>query len=218
VWETNDRNGPVTGPAREASLRTVVCTEAIATCLGASALLYGDVRGVLCDPYYPRHERLSAAEAATVRAWHRFALRYRDLFLEGEDTSWYDIGDENGALKLDWDGPVRPEPAGGTVFARVVRTDDCVALGVVDLTGSVNGSWSEPTAVGRCQSVRARVLLDEPESWNADLAVLGRSGDRFTTVPFTVVEHREGHAAQLEVPLGTGWSVLRMTRREPARQ
>jgi dextranase len=212
VWGTNDPDGPVTGPAREGPLRTVVCTEAVATCLGSSALLFGDVRAVLCDPYYPKHERLSAAEVATVLAWHRFALRYRDLFLGGEDTSWYDVGDDNGAVRLDWDGPVRPEPAGGTVFARVVRTDDCIAVGVVDLTGSVNGSWSEPTAVGRCQSVRARVLLDEPESWNADVAVLGRSRDRFTTVPFTVVEHREGRAAELDVPLGSGWSVLRITR------
>jgi len=211
VWGTNDPKGRVSGPARETSLRTVVCTEAVATCLGASALLFGDVRGVLCDPYYPKHERLSAAEIETVLAWHRFALRYRDLFIEGEDTSWYDIGDDNGAVKLEWDGPVRPEPVGGAVFARVVRTEGCIAVGVVDLTGSVNGSWSEPTALGRCQSVRARVLLDEPARWKADVAVLGRSGDRFTTLPFTVVEHREGRAAQLEVPLGSGWSVLRMT-------
>jgi dextranase len=212
VWGTNEPDGAVTGAAREGSLRTVVCTEAVATCLGASALLFGDVRAVLCDPYYPKHERLSAAEVATVLAWHRFALRYRDLFLEGEDTSWYDVGDDNGAVRLEWDGPVRPEPAGRTVFGRVVRSDDCIAVGVVDLSGSANGSWSEPTGVGRCQSVRARVLLDEPEGWKADVAVLGRSGDRFTTVPFTVVEHREGRAAQLEVPLGPGWAVLRMTR------
>jgi dextranase len=215
VWGTNGSNGPdgpATAPAREASLRTVLCTEAVATCLGASALLFGDVRSVLCDPYYPKHERLSATEVATVLAWHRFALRHRDLFFEGEDTSWYDVGDDNGAVRLDWDGPVGPEPLGGGVFARVVRTDDCIAVGVVDLTGSPNGSWSEPTAAGGCQAVRARVLLDEPASWKADVAVLGWSGDRFMPVPFTVVEHREGHAAQLEVPLRSGWSVLRMTR------
>ena len=80
VWGTNDPAGPVQGAARDASLRTVLCTEAVATCLGASALFYGDVSAVLCDPYYPKHERLSAAEAATVLAWHRFALRCRDLF------------------------------------------------------------------------------------------------------------------------------------------
>ena len=84
------------GAAREASLRTVLCTEAVATCLGASALIYGDRTAALCDPYYPKHARLTADEAATVIAWRRFALRCRDLFLEGEDTSWYEIGDENG--------------------------------------------------------------------------------------------------------------------------
>jgi hypothetical protein len=212
VWGTNDPAGPVQGLARQGSLRTVVRTEAIATCLGASALLFGDVTAVLCDPYYPKHERLAPDEAATVLTWHRFALRCRDLFLEGEDTSWYEVGDPNGAVALTWDGPTRPEPVGGTLFARVNRSDDCVAVGLVDLSGSAHGSWSEPTAAGRCRSVRVRLLLDVPASWEAAVAVLGRSGDRFAPVPFTVVDHREGRAAEVEVPVDAGWSVLRMTR------
>ncbi|MGH9106576.1 MAG: hypothetical protein ACRDZX_12220 [Acidimicrobiales bacterium] len=199
--------------ARQRSLRTVVLTEAITTCLGASALLYGDRRAVLCDPYYPKHEILSPAETETALAWHRFGLRCRDLFFEGEDTSWYEIGDENGAVALYWDGPVRPEPIGGALFARVVRTDDRIAVAVVDLTGSANGSWREPTSGGRCRSVQARVLLGCPAEWEAAVTTLGSAGDRFVGAPFTVVEHREGLAAELEVPLGAGWAVLRMTRR-----
>ena len=50
VWGGED------GPG---ALRTVVLTEAVATCLGASALLFGDRTAALCDPYYPKHERLS---------------------------------------------------------------------------------------------------------------------------------------------------------------
>ena len=61
----------------------------------------------------------SADEAATVIAWRRFALRCRDLFLEGEDTSWYEIGDENGAVAVETTAPVRPEPVGGALFAVV---------------------------------------------------------------------------------------------------
>jgi dextranase len=222
VWGTNVQGVGVQGgdehsrgehdAARDASLRTVVSTEAIATCLGASALLFGDLNAVLCDPYYPKHERLSPAEAATALAWHRFALRYRDLFVEGEDTSWYEIGDDNGAVAVDWDGPVHPEPVGGALFARVVRTDGRVAVSIVDLTGSANGSWSEPTAPGRCRSARVRVLLASPERWAAAVATLGRSADRFVPVQFTVGDHREGHTAEVEVPLDAGWSVLKMTR------
>jgi dextranase len=212
VWGTEGPDGPVRGPARDASLRTVLCTEAVATLLGASALLYGDVGAVLCDPYYPKHERLSAPERRTVLAWHGFALRCRDLFLEGEDTSWYEIADDNGAVAVEWDGPVRPEPVGGAVFARVVRSEGCVAVGVLDLTGSAHGSWSGPTAPGRCRSVRVRLLLDGPERWRAGVAALGRSGDRFVPAPFSLVDHREGRAVEVEVPVEAGWSVLRMTR------
>jgi dextranase len=205
-------SGSVEGSARLDALRTVLVTEAVATCLGASALLYGDVNAVLCDPYYPKHERLSVTEAQTVMAWHRFALRCRDLFIEGEDTSWYEIGDENGSVAVEWDGPVRPEPVGGALFARVVRADDCVAVGIVDLSGSPDGLWSQPTAAGRCRSVRVRLLLEKPEMWAAEVATLARAGSRFAPVPAAVVEHREGRAAEVVVPIEWGWSVLRMRR------
>jgi dextranase len=210
VWGIDDSSGPVEGAAREASLRTVVSTEAIATCLGASALIYGDRTAALCDPYYPKHVRLTADEAATVIAWHRFALRCRDLFLEGEDTSWYEIDDENGAVAAEAAAPVRPEPIGGALFARVVHAEGLVTVGVVDLTGSRNGRWSEPTAKGSVSSVTLRVLLDHPEKWRAEAAVLGAGGDRFTTLLTRDVPHRRGRAVEVELPLASGWSVLRL--------
>ncbi|HXW81564.1 MAG TPA: glycoside hydrolase family 66 protein [Acidimicrobiales bacterium] len=205
------------GAEREHSLRTVVLTEAVATCLGASALLYGDTTAALCDPYYPKHERLSAAEAATVLIWHRFALRCRDLFIEGEDTSWYEVGDENGAVSLEWEGHVSPEPVGGALFARVVHGPDRLAVGVVDLSGSSHGLWSVPTGEGRCRSVRVRALVDEPgEGWDASAAVVGRAGGRFVPLHFTVVEHRQGRAVQVDLPVDAGWSVLRLVRGSPS--
>ena len=212
VWGIDRPSGPVEGAAREESLRTVVCTEAIATCLGASALIYGDKQGALCDPYYPKHARLTPNEAATVIAWRRFALRCRDLFLEGEDTSWYEIGDENGAVVVESDVPVRPEPVGGALFARVVHAEDRVTVGVVDLSGSRNGRWSESTARGSASSTRLLVLVDHPEKWHAEAAVLGAGGDRFAPCPAREASHRQGRAVEVELPLVDGWSVLRLTR------
>ena len=213
VWAERVGDGPVgDGASREQSLRTVVLTEAVATCLGASALLYGDTTAALCDPYYPKHERLYAPEAATVLAWHRFALRCRDLFIEGEDTSWYEVGDENGAVSFEWEGCANPEPVGGGLFARVAHAPDRVAVAVVDLSGSRHGLWSEPTGPGRCRSVRVRAGGQAGEGWHASAAVLGRGGDRFASLPFTVVEHRQGRAVQVELPVDAGWSVLRLVR------
>jgi dextranase len=210
VWGIDSPTGLVEGVARRASLRTVVSTEAIVTLLGASALIYGDKTAALCDPYYPKHARLSAQEAATVIAWRRFALRCRDLFLEGEDTSWYEIGDENGSVGVEASAPVRPEPLGGALFARVVHAEGLVSVGVVDLTGSKNGRWSEPTEKGSVSSVTVRVLLDDPDSWQTSAAVLGAAGDRFAPILSKEVPHRQGRAIEVELPIVNGWSVLRL--------
>jgi len=202
------------GAPREDCLRTVVLTGAVATCLGAGALLYGDVYGALCDPYYPKHERLAPAEVAAALEWHRFGLRCRDLFLSGEDTSWYEIGDENGAVAVGWGGPVSPEPVGGAVFARVVRDAGYIAVSVVDLSGSPNGSWQEATPPGRCRSALVKVLLDDPGGWDAAAAVLGQGRGRFARVASRTIEHREGLALEVALPVVSGWSVLRLTRRD----
>jgi len=203
---------PVWGSEREAALRTVLVTEAVSTCLGAAHLVYGDRMGALTGPYYPRHERLTAGEAALVLRWRRFALRCRDLFTGGEDTSWYEIGDENAAVVIP-DGEARPEPAAGTLFARVVHRDGCVAISLLDLTGSASGSWSEPTAAGAARSVKVQALLPRPAQWVAEAAVLGAGSDRFAPVRGDLVPHREGVALEVEVPLIDGWSVLRFRPR-----
>jgi dextranase len=212
VWGIDSPEGPISGDERENALRTVVYTEAITTCLGGSSLIYGDLRAALCDPYYPKHARLDDAEAEKVIAWHRFSLRCRDLFSEGEDTSWYEIGDENGSVTISSEAPVRPEPEGGSLFARVVHGEELISVGVIDLTGSKSAKWSERCAAGNISKVTIRVLLDFPETWRVDAAVLGSNGDRFFRLEPTVVPHRQGRALEVEVPLIDGWSVLRLTK------
>ena len=195
-------------------------TEAITVTLGASMLVFGDDQGCLQHPYYPDYQQLTAHERDEVLGWHRFGLRCRDLFAGAIDTSWYDIGDENGAVAIRWEDDrlpgarlaVLPEPVGGAVYARVARHEDCVAVSVLDLSGSKDGSWQSPTGPGGCQRVTVSVLLDRPADWRAEAAVLGQDGDRFVPVAGSVGVHREGSSIDIELPIVTGWSVLRLTR------
>ena len=203
---------PVWGTDREGALRTVLLTEAIVTMLGATVLVWGDDHGVLDSAYYPDHERLSPDEVEQVLAWHHFALRCRDLFALGTDTSWYEIGDENGTVSVSWQGATSPEPIGGAVFARVVRTDEVITVGVLDLSGSEEGRWTDPTGAGVCREVEVTVLLDVPGSWAAEAAVLGRRAGRFCLVPAQPAGHREGSALGFRLPVLAGWSVLRLRR------
>jgi hypothetical protein len=201
---------PVWSSDRAGGLRTAVLSEAITTALGIGALIWGDAAGALCHPYYVKHERLSSEEADTVIEWHRFALRCRDLFRTGEDTSWYELADENAAVTVSAGIPVRPEPVGGALFARVVRTALTTVLSVLDLSGSANGAWTEETAPGSCASASISALVPEPERWIAHAAVLGRDGGRFAPIKLTATPHREGRAVTCELPIVSGWSVLRL--------
>jgi Glycosyl hydrolase family 66 len=208
---------PVWTGDRAAGLRTVVLTEAITVTLGASMLVFGDDQGCLQHPYYPDYQPLTADDSAHVLRWHRFGLRCRDLFAAGTDTSWYDIGDENGAVSVQWEdggssGAVLPEPVGGAVYVRVVRHEECVAVSVLDLSGSKDGSWQSPTGAGRCRRAMVSVLLDRPGDWHAEAAVLGQDGDRFAPVNGALGVHREGSSIEIELPVVAGWSVLRLTR------
>jgi dextranase len=200
---------PVWSGERSAALRTAVLSEAIVTTLGAGVLMWGDDFGVLCHPYYVEHEQLRGDEIDVVLQWHRFALRCRDLFRDGLDTSWYELDDENASVVVSWSGVTSPEPLGGTVFARVRRRDDTVVVSVLDLSGATEGSWREPSQAGSCREAIVTVLVDAPERWRVQAAVLGANDGHFVPLDAHEVAHREGRALSCSVALVDGWSVVR---------
>jgi hypothetical protein len=171
--------------------------------------MWGDDFGVLCHPYYVEHEKLHANEIDVVLQWHRFALRCRDLFRHGVDTSWYELDDENASVNVSWSGATSPEPLGGAVFARIRRGEDFVVVSVLDLSGAPEGSWRHTSQAGSCREVNVTVLVDSPERWRANAAVLGANGSRFGHLDTHEVTHREGRALSCSVPLVDGWSVVR---------
>jgi dextranase len=205
---------PVWEGERGGALRTAVLSEAIVTTLGASVLMWGDDFGVLCHPYYVEHEELHKDEVDTVLRWHRFALRCRDLFRDGVDTSWYELDDENASVTVTWSGITSPEPLGGAVYARVRRREDTVVVSVMDLSGATEGSWRHRSDAGTCREVVVTVLVDAPETWRAQAAVLGLNEGRFAPLDSSEVAHREGRALSCSVPLVDGWSVVRFEEGE----
>jgi dextranase len=205
---------PVWSGERSAALRTAVLSQAIVTTLGAGVLMWGDDFGVLCHPYYVEHEKLHDDEVSVVLHWHRFALRVRDLFRDGVDTSWYELDDENASVVVSWSGATSPEPIGGAVYARVRRYVDTVVVSVLDLSGAIDGSWRTASGPGSCREVVITVLVDSPGRWRVQAAVLGNNEGRFAPLESKEVAHREGRALSCSVSLVDGWSVVRFDRGE----
>jgi dextranase len=207
---------PVWGAGRDLALRTCVLSEAVSTALGANVLIWGDNDGVLCHPYYVNQETLTRHEREVALRWHRFGLRCRDLFRAATDTSWYELSDENASIKVSWAGETRPEPAGGSLFARAFRDEHLIVVSLLDLTGSEDGSWSSGTRRGTCTSADVEVLIDAPESWSVDVSVLGRDEGRFAPSEYVEATMREGTGIRVSVPIDEGWSVLRLTPKTPS--
>ncbi len=207
---------PVWGGERTNALRTCVLSEAVSTVLGANVLIWGDDDGVLCHPYYVNHETLKVDEREEALRWHRFALRCRDLFRAATDTSWYELSDENASVKVSWAGETRPEPDGGSLFVRVFRDEHLIVVSLIDLSGSDDGSWLSATKRGTCTSADVEVLLDSPESWLVEVAVLGRNRGRFETADYVAAGMREGVGIRVSVSIDEGWSVLRLTPKTPS--
>lgn len=205
---------PVWHLETESALRTVLISHAVVTTLGANALVWGDRRGALCHPYYVNHHELSASDAERVLEWHRFSLRCRDLFKGGVDTSWYELSDENAAVLVDGEGHASPEPVGGGLFTRVRRDKGRVAVSVLDLRGSIDGSWSSGTEPGPQDELEVVVLVERPERWRAQVAVLGSDEGRFAPVPTELRQMREGIGLVCRVAMRSGWSVVRLVEGE----
>ncbi len=165
---------------------------------------------MLCDPYYPRHERLTDDEARTALVWHRFALSVRDLMRRGRDASWEDVGGVNRAVVVEARSPVAPEPLGGGLYARVRRGHGWLALSLLDLTGSENGRWTEPSGPGRGGPVTVAVALPEPGRWRAEVARVGVDDGRFSPVALRTVPHDEGSALAVDLDDLSGWAVVRL--------
>ena len=87
-----------------------------------------------------------------------------------------------------------------------------MAVGLVDLTGSADGSWSSGTRRGTCGSAEVSVLVESPEEWRAQVAVLGIDDGRFVDAEINIGIHREGRAVTISVPMESGWSVVRLQR------
>ena len=203
---------PVWSGERGEALRTCVLSEAVATMLGSSVLMWGDDDGVLRHPYYVDHEHLSGSEREEALTWHRFALRCRDLFSHGLDTSWYELSDENAGVTVTSPVPSHPEPISGSLFVRVRRDEDLVTVAVLDLTGSADGSWTAGTRAGRCATADVTILVAPSGSWRGEIAVLGRDGGRFASEEPVWASMREGIGLRWSLPLGRGWAILRLRR------
>jgi len=138
VWGIDRASGPVEGPAREASLRTVVLSEAIFDASSVPVPSSMGIKAPALVSYYPKHAILNSEELDEVTGRH-FTTACRDLFVDGEGPELVRNRCENVPSVLR---PVRGAPGArrGGLFARVNHADGPGERGACRPTGSENGN------------------------------------------------------------------------------
>src|SRR5262249_14088510 len=195
------RDGP-SALAGEKLMLATICSS------GGSALLHGEERAVLTEAYYVRHHTLSDEGLDAARGYLDFVVRYGDLLYDPSavDVTGSHFGGENLEVVVEAPVPVSANADAGALWCRVVRTDDCLVVHLIDLSGQDDEEWATPkrrqapltqvrVSVLRRARHAAEMLACSPEQQPALTTLPVVSTDRYDTV---------------EVPPFTMWSLLQV--------
>lgn len=113
---------------------------------GASALLHGEERAVLTDPYYVRHAEVQDATRETSRRYYDFAVRYGDLLFDptAVDVTRTHIAPETQEVTVAAPVPVATDCVAGALWVRVLRGAHGLLVSLVDLSAQTDTLWREP--------------------------------------------------------------------------
>jgi dextranase len=151
------------GPAE-----VTAATLALATgwAAGGQYLLFGEVAGLLVDPYYPRFATLDTGAVAVLRAFGDFAVANGDLLfaVDSAETSASVAGGVNEDVRVDG-AAVSGRPVAGHVWLRTSRVAGRLVLQLVDYRGQPDSRWNRPRTPGSVTTgltLRVRVVSPDP--------------------------------------------------------
>ncbi len=110
---------------------------------GGQYLLFGEVAGLLVDPYYPRFATLDAPAVSVLRAFSDFAVANGDLLfaVDGADTSASLAGGVNEDVVVTG-APVSVRPRAGHVWVRTSRVGGRLVVQLVDYRHQRDSRWN----------------------------------------------------------------------------
>ena len=113
---------------------------------GATALLHGEERAVLTDPYYVRHVEIGDETRDLSRRYYDFAVRYGDLLFDRSlvDVTRTQIAPETREVTIDAPVPVATDPTAGKLWVRVARGAQGLLVSLIDLSAQEETVWNAP--------------------------------------------------------------------------
>lgn len=196
------------GPRERAITAAQLLTAAIVS-HGGYHLLLGEREAVLTQGYYSDYARLTAGEAAVLRRYYDFLVRYLELFYDPElrDVSTTHTGWDNYEYQC-LSHPTSPWGEAGRFWVVIREKDRRKCLFLINLLGCADDNWNSGKDSPPLQrDVRLRVHIDLPVQGiyavSPDGASLGA-----VRIPFKCVHNDKGLFAEFTLPEVLAWTAV----------
>lgn len=176
---------------------------------GAYHLLLGENKGVLTQGYYSDYTRLSDTEAATLRRYNDFLIRYLDLFYDKDlrNVSMTHMGWDNYEYQCP-SHPISTYGEANKLWLTIREKESRKCLYFVNLCGCEDDYWNKGKETPSPQeNVRIVVQVDSPVK-----GIYAASPDeksmKAQAVPYTDFENEKGAFIELFIPKIDRWHVV----------
>lgn len=176
---------------------------------GAYHLLLGENKGVLTQGYYSDYTRLSDTEAATLRRYNDFLIRYLDLFYDKDlrNVSMTHMGWDNYEYQCP-SHPISTYGEANKLWLTIREKESRKCLCFVNLCGCGDDYWNKGKETPSPQeNVRIVVQVDSPVK-----GIYAASPDeecmQAQAVPYTDLKNEKGAFIEFSIPKIDRWHVV----------
>lgn len=176
---------------------------------GAYHLLLGENKAVLTQGYYSDYTRLSDTEAATLRRYNDFLIRYLDLFYDKDlrNVSMTHMGWDNYEYQCP-SHPISTYGEADKLWLTIREKESRKCLYFVNLCGCEDDYWNKGKETPDPQeNVRIVVQVDSPVT-----GVYAASPDeecmQAQAVPYTDLKNEKGAFIEFSIPKIDRWHVV----------
>ncbi len=156
--------------------------DAIIFSSGGGHIELGEKNGYLADPYFPSYDTLNQEQAALLRKYYDFAVRYQNL-----------IGPSTTDASRQWISTIKIDGLqvglnqSADIFAILRESEGKLALNLVNMTNVGTTKWNEPANFPRPAS-NLTVTLSGMEHAIKSVALASADEEDFALVPIKFVQ------------------------------
>lgn len=200
---------PFRKDSRERAMNAARILTAAIVSNGAYHLLQGENQAVLTQGYYSDYTRLSDIDAAILRRYNDFMIRYLDLFYDPElrNVSMTHMGWDNYEYRCP-SHPVSTYGEAGKLWLTIREKKSRKCLYFVNLCGCEDDYWNRGKETpGPQENVRIVVQVDSPVR-GVFTASPDEASMQAQAVPYTGFENEKGAFIEFFIPKIDRWHIV----------